>query len=469
MDYYNLKDEKISFFDASGKNHKIGTIKQVNDNYAKIDFTPEGHQLFGMIARKEFLDRDDLMVLLKVKNSDIKNHYGRDFSDINSILNYIQENANTGKTQMYIGENKSDITLREGSYVHNNNSIEKLFNDSIKGSSDLNKENIVIPSIQVFKDGSELKGKHIYIKAAVDSKDDYKTLMEYAALETLKENGVKVPNYKLKIINEKPYLITDSFDKVNDFKVEVSKNNNGANLKVKEKERFLSSKISYDMNDMASCFSKDKNQISGQLYEHSYLVAMKLSNSIYNTTNLDEDTKYFVDYEKNKAQSGIMKVLAFNMLIGNNDMHGGNIKVLLNKTNSTLTNKPEFEFAPFFDITPHTINNDIINPFLKNNKSLNEIEPRDLLKTHYTGLVRNEKFIEEFSYAKNMVKQYREKLDNIFQNKPEILNMIDNHFNKKTSPLMHNSLHEINYDASVLNTINNRKVKEIYSNKNKLN
>ena len=67
-----------------------------------------------------------------------------------------------------------------------------------------------------------------------------------------------------------------------------------------------------------------------------------------------------------------------------------------------------------------------------------------------------------------MVKQYREKLDSIFQNKPEILNMIDNHFNKKTSPLMNNSLHEINYDASVLNTINNRKVKEIYSNKNKL-
>ena len=53
-------------------------------------------------------------------------------------------------------------------------------------------------------------------------------------------------------------------------------------------------------------------------------------------------------------------------------------------------------------------------------------------------------------YAKKMVKEYRKKLENIFHNKPEILKMIDNHFNKKDSQVLNKSLQEIEFDASVL-------------------
>jgi serine/threonine protein kinase HipA of HipAB toxin-antitoxin module len=173
------------------------------------------------------------------------------------------------------------------------------------------------------------------------------------------------------------------------------------------------------------------------------------------------DEKKYMDTKRNTAQSHLMKALSFNILIGNNDMHGGNIKVLLNKNSNPITNKPDFEFAPFYDITPHSINQSGNNELLRHGKNLNTLEANDLVNTQYRGIARTDIFQKEFSEAKKMVKIYKEKVSKLLEKTPELLSMFRNHFTKVNEFNRVQNFNGVDYDLSVLDKDNRKRPDQV--------
>lgn len=458
MDYYKLVGENITYHDINGNKQIIGTIRHIGDDKAKVAFTIDGQNTFRELAKKEYLNRSDLLTLLKVNKKEIDSYYGRSMTDVGSVFDYVQNTAKKGFTELSVGSlDNEKIYLRKGQFVTNNDSISKAFTDMVKADVEDNKESIVMKSIQISKDGNKYVGKHIMVKAAADPANDYKTLLEFAALETLKESGLNVPAYKLETIDNRPYLIMENFNKTQSFDLNIIKDERGTAIEVADNKAFYSTKLSYDMNDMAKCFSNKTAQLNDENYEHSYLVAIKLANSIHNSSALTGDVKEFVDLKRNTVQSHLMKALSFNILIGNTDMHGGNVKVLLNQNSNPLTNKPDFEFAPFYDVTPHSINQSGNNELLKHGKSLNTLESKDLVNTSYRGIARTEGFQKEFEEAKKMVKSYKEKVTKLLEKTPELLAMFKNHFSKVNEFNRIQKFDGLEYDLSVLDKDNRKR------------
>lgn len=462
MDYYKLIDEQIAYYDINGNKQIIGTIKQVNDHYAKIDFTIDGRNAFKELAQKEYLDRNDILTLLKTNKKEVNAYYGITTDDVGSVFDFIKNTAKRGFTELSIGDiDKEDIYLRKGQFVTNNESISVAFQNAIKEDVVTDKENIVLKSIQISKEGNKYVGNHIIIKGAADSANDYKILLEFAALETMKESGLNVPNYRLETVDNKPYLIMENFSKNQSFDLNVIRTEKGTAIQVADTASFFKTKLSYDMNDMNRCFSSNQNKLNDEMYEHSYLSAIKLANSIHGSSNLMGDEKKYMDTKRNTAQSHLMKALSFNILIGNNDMHGGNIKVLLNKNSNPITNKPDFEFAPFYDITPHSINQSGNNELLRHGKNLNTLEANDLVNTQYRGIARTDIFQKEFSEAKKMVKIYKEKVSKLLEKTPELLSMFRNHFTKVNEFNRVQNFNGVDYDLSVLDKDNRKRPDQV--------
>lgn len=453
MDYYKLIGEEIAYYDINGKKQTIGTIKHINDDKAKVSFTIDGQNSFRELAKKDYLDRSDILTLLKTNKREVDAYYGRPMTDVGSVFDFVKNTAKRGFTELSIGDNSNEqIYLRKGQFVTNNDSISSVFDNAVKSDLEGDKESLVVKSIQLSKEGNKVMGSHIMIKAAADPANDYKTLLEFAALETLKESGLNVPKYRLETIDNRPYLIMENFNKSNSFELNVIKDERGTAIQVADNVAFYSTKLSYDMNDMAKCFSNNKAKLNDENYEHSYLVAMKLANAVHDSSNLDGETKEYVEAKKNKVQKDLMKALSFNLLIGNTDMHGGNLKVLLNQNSNPLTNKPDFEFAPFYDITPHSINQSGNNELLRHGKNLNTLEAKDLYNTSYRGVARTETFQKEFEEAKKMVKSYKEKVTKLFEKTPELLAMFKNHFMKTNEFKRVQKFDGMEYDLSVLDT-----------------
>lgn len=462
MDHYKLIGEEIAYYDINGNKQTIGTIKHINEDKAKIAFTIDGQNSFRELSKKEYLDRSDIFTLLKTSKREVDAHYGRPMNNVGSVFDFVKETAKKGFTELSIGDSSNEqIYLRKGQFVINNESISTVFSNAVKSDLQGDKESLVVKSIQLSKEGNRVFGSHIIIKAAANPDNDYKTLLEYAALETLKESGLNVPKYKLETIDNRPYLIMENFNKSKSFELNVIKDERGTAIQVADNNAFYSTKLSYDMNDMAKCFSNNKAKLNDENYEHSYLVAMKLANAVHDSSNLESDIKEYVEAKKNKVQKDLMKAMSFNILIGNTDMHGGNLKVLLNQNSNPLTNKPDFEFAPFYDVTPHSINQAGNNELLRHGKSLNTLESTDLLHTRYRGVARTEAFQNEFNEAKKMVKAYKEKVTKLFEKTPELLAMVTKHFSKTNEFKRIQKFDGMDYDLSIFDTDNRKRADQV--------
>lgn len=462
MDYYNLIGEEITYYDIYGKKQKIGTIKNLTEDRVKIDFTIDGLNSFRELAKKDYLDRNDVLSLLKTSKREVDSYYGRLMHDVGSVFDFVKNTAKKGFTELSVGDlSNEQIYLRKGQFITNNESVVEVFDNAVKSDLMGDKESLVVKSIQLSKEGNTVSGRHVMIKAAADPANDYKTLLEFAALETLRESGMNVARYRLETIDNRPYLIMENFNKTNSFEINVIKDQRGTALQVTDTEAFYGTKLSYDMNDMAKSFSNNPKKLNDENYEHSYLVAMKLANAIHDTSNLDGSIWDYVNAKKNKVQKDLMRALSFNILIGNTDMHGGNIKVLLNKNSNPLTNKPDFEFAPFYDITPHSINEAGNNELLRHGKSLNTLEASDLNHSRYSGVSRTESFQKEFEEAKSMVKIYKEKVAKLLEKTPELLAMFKNHFVKTNEFKRVQKFNGIEYDLSVLDSDNRKRPDQV--------
>ena len=135
--------------------------------------------------------------------------------------------------------------------------------------------------------------------------------------------------------------------------------------------------------------------------------------------------------------------------------------MLLNQNSNPLTNKPDFEFAPFYDITPHSINQSGNNELLRHGKNLNTLEAKDLYNTSYRGVARTETFQKEFEEAKKMVKSYKEKVTKLFEKTPELLAMFKNHFMKTNEFKRVQKFDGMDYDLSVLDMDNRKRPDQV--------
>jgi hypothetical protein len=462
MNYSQIIDKEIVYYDINGKKQTIGTIRSINDEKVKVDFTLYGRDVFRELSNKEYLERNDVFTLLKTNKREVDGFYGRPTSDIETIFKFINDTAKKGFTEVSIGDiSNEDIYLRKGQFITNNESISTVFQNAVKANVEDNKESLVIKSIQLGLEGGKYVGRHVMIKAAADPVNDYKTLLEFAALETLKESGLHVPHYRLETIDERPYLVMEHFNKTKPFELNIIKDHRGTAIQVADAKDFYSTKLSYDMNDMTKCFSKKTSSMHDDNYEHTYLVAIKLANSIHDSSTLEGDIKEYVAAKKNKSQKDLMRALSFNILIGNTDMHGGNVKVLLNKPVNILTNKTDFEFAPFYDITPHSINQPGNNELLRHGKSLNTLNSEDLFQSKYSGIARTDMFKREFEEAKRMVNSYKEKVTKLLEKTPDLLNMFTQHFSKVNQFKRTQTFDGIEYDLSILDTDNRKRADQV--------
>lgn len=402
----NYEGKEIYYFDKDGNKEVIGKIINVDTDFdqLEIEFTKFGKALYKNINSN--IGIEDAIRILKTNKKETS------YNGINDVLYDAQEMSKGGLGNILIGDLENKIKLKN--VVHDERSLE-----TIAEQESFEKRNINFNAIKVYKDGLDIKGKHIFVKTANSKESEEMLYMEYEALKVLKNNGVNVPDIELKIIKDKPFLIMERFDKKSDFNVSMK---SGSFYTESDSGVYNSSQL-YTMKEIVRNNSKVSYEY--QLINQSYLIAANFLNKL--NESQDENIKEYLEIANKNSKKELFKVLSFNLLIGNNDMHGENIGFLLNSKLNKLNGNIDFKLAPFYDITPHSYYTNEISLF---NKSLNKIELEDLRNTSYRGLLENKDFIDSFEEAKKMVEEYKNALEKRFKNKPEELDNIKKYFNK---------------------------------------
>lgn len=401
---YNFENKEIYYFDKSGKKEVLGVIKSVDNDFDQIniEFTNLGRSLYKNVSNP--VDKEDALRIFKSNKNSV------DFPDVLSLLIETEENAMSGIGNIVIGELPNKIKL------NNVLSGDKSFTDIFDYES-FTKRNVNFNAVQLFKDGLETKGRHVFVKSSNTTEGDDMLYMEYEALMTLKKNGINIPNVELKMVDKKPFLVMERFDKKSEFNVEIK---SGSVYTATDSGVYNSSQL-FTMNDIVKNTSKIST--GSQLSNQSYLTALSFVNKI--NESKDESTKEFMEVLNAKDKKEIFKVLSFNLMIGNNDMHGDNIGFVLNSKRNPLNNNLDYKLAPFYDITPHRLYTNEPSMF-KNNA--NDLKIEDLKDTPYRGLMENKDFVKSFQEAKVMFNDYKSALNVRFENKQEQLNTIKNYF-----------------------------------------
>lgn len=402
----NYEGKEIYYFDKDGNKEVIGKIINVDTDFdqLEIEFTKFGKSLYKNINSN--IGIEEAIRILKTNKKETS------YNGINDVLYDAQEMSKGGLGNILIGDLENKIKLKN--VVHDERSLE-----TIAEQESFEKRNINFNAIKVYKDGLDIKGKHIFVKTANSKESEEMLYMEYEALKVLKNNGVNVPDIELKIIKDKPFLIMERFDKKSDFNVSMK---SGSFYTESDSGVYNSSQL-YTMKEIVRNNSKVSYEY--QLINQSYLIAANFLNKL--NESQDENIKEYLEIANKNSKKELFKVLSFNLLIGNNDMHGENIGFLLNSKLNKLNGNIDFKLAPFYDITPHSYYTNESSLF---NKSLNKIELEDLRNTSYRGLLENKDFIDSFEEAKKMVKEYKNALEKRFNNKPEELDNIKKYFNK---------------------------------------
>ncbi len=402
----NYEGKEIYYFDKEGNKEIIGKIINVDTDFdqLEIEFTKFGKALYKNINSN--IGIEEATRILKT-NKKVTNYNG-----INDVLYDAQEMSKGGLGNVLIGDLENKIKLKN--VIHDEKSLE-----TIAEQESFEKRNINFNAIKVYKDGLDIKGKHIFVKTANSKESEEMLYMEYEALKVLKNNGVNVPDIELKIINDKPFLIMERFDKKSDFTVSMK----SGNFYTESNSGVYNSSQLYTMKEIVRNNSKVSYEY--QLINQSYLIAANFLNKL--NESQDENVKEYLEISNKNSKKELFKVLSFNLLIGNNDMHGENIGFLLNSKLNKLNGNIDFKLAPFYDITPHSYYTNESSLF---NKSLNKIELEDFRNTSYRGLLENKDFINSFEEAKKMVEEYKDSLEKRFKNKPEELDNIKKYFNK---------------------------------------
>lgn len=401
---YNFEGKEIYYFDKNGNKELLGKIKSVDSDFdqIEIEFSKIGAALYK--NKGSHLDIGDAISLFKLN---------KNFNDINSLLYEVEKNSKNGSGNVLIGEVPNKIKLNN---VINNN--ESLVNIAYEES--FNKRNINFNAVELFKDGVETKGRHVFVKTAKSEEQSNMLYMEYEALMILKKNGINVPEIELKIINDKPFLIMERFDKKNDFIV----NGSAGNYTTNNDSGVYNSSQLFTIREIVS--NTAKSSFEDQLVDKSYLTALSFLNKLHESK--DESTKEYLDILNKSAKREVFKVLSFNLMIGNNDMHGDNIGFLLNSKQNQLNGNIDYKLAPFYDITPHRFQTEEKSDF---KSSPNDLKLSDLKDTPYRGLLENKDFVKSFEEAKVMFQDYKKALDKRFESKNEHLNDVRNYFSKK--------------------------------------
>lgn len=402
----NYEGKEIYYFDKDGNKEVIGKIINVDTDFdqLEIEFTKFGKALYKNINSN--IGIEEAIRILKTNKKETS------YNGINDVLYDAQEMSKGGLGNILIGDLENKIKLKN--VVHDERSLE-----TIAEQESFEKRNINFNAIKVYKDGLDIKGKHIFVKTANSKESEEMLYMEYEALKVLKSNGVNVPDIELKIIKDKPFLIMERFDKKSDFNVSMK---SGSFYTESDSGVYNSSQL-YTMKEIVRNNSKVSYEY--QLINQSYLIAANFLNKL--NESQDENIKEYLEIANKNSKKELFKVLSFNLLIGNNDMHGENIGFLLNSKLNKLNGNIDFKLAPFYDITPHSYYTNESSLF---NKSLNKIELEDLRNTSYRGLLENKDFIKSFEEAKKMVEEYKNALEKRFKNKPEELDNIKKYFNK---------------------------------------
>lgn len=402
----NYEGKEIYYFDKDGNREVIGKIINVDTDFdqLEIEFTKFGKALYKNINSN--MGIEEAIRILKTNKKETS------YNGINDVLYDAQEMSKGGLGNILIGDLENKIKLKN--VVHDERSLE-----TIAEQESFEKRNINFNAIKVYKDGLDIKGKHIFVKTANSKESEEMLYMEYEALKVLKSNGVNVPDIELKIIKDKPFLIMERFDKKSDFNVSMK---SGSFYTESDSGVYNSSQL-YTMKEIVRNNSKVSYEY--QLINQSYLIAANFLNKL--NESQDENIKEYLEIANKNSKKELFKVLSFNLLIGNNDMHGENIGFLLNSKLNKLNGNIDFKLAPFYDITPHSYYTNESSLF---NKSLNKIELEDLRNTSYRGLLENKDFIKSFEEAKKMVEEYKNALEKRFKNKPEELDNIKKYFNK---------------------------------------
>jgi len=402
----NYEGKEIYYFDKDGNKEVIGKIINVDTDFdqLEIEFTKFGKALYKNINSN--IGIEEAIRILKTNRKETS------YNGINDVLYDAQEMSKGGLGNILIGDLENKIKLKN--VVHDEKSLE-----TIAEQESFEKRNINFNAIKVYKDGLDIKGKHIFVKTANSKESEEMLYMEYEALKVLKNNGVNVPDIELKIIKDKPFLIMERFDKKSDFNVSMK---SGSFYTESDSGVYNSSQL-YTMKEIVRNNSKVSYEY--QLINQSYLIAANFLNKL--NESQDENIKEYLEIANKNSKKELFKVLSFNLLIGNNDMHGENIGFLLNSKLNKLNGNIDFKLAPFYDITPHSYYTNESSLF---NKSLNKIELEDLRNTSYRGLLENKDFIKSFEEAKKMVEEYKNALEKRFKNKPEELDNIKKYFNK---------------------------------------
>jgi len=402
----NYEGKEIYYFDKDGNKEVIGKIINVDTDFdqLEIEFTKFGKALYKNINSN--IGIEEAIRILKTNKKETS------YNGINDVLYDAQEMSKGGLGNILIGDLENKIKLKN--VVHDERSLE-----TIAEEESFEKRNINFNAIKVYKDGLDIKGKHIFVKTANSKESEEMLYMEYEALKVLKSNGVNVPDIELKIIKDKPFLIMERFDKKSDFNVSMK---SGSFYTESDSGVYNSSQL-YTMKEIVRNNSKVSYEY--QLINQSYLIAANFLNKL--NESQDENIKEYLEIANKNSKKELFKVLSFNLLIGNNDMHGENIGFLLNSKLNKLNGNIDFKLAPFYDITPHSYYTNESSLF---NKSLNKIELEDLRNTSYRGLLENKDFIKSFEEAKKMVEEYKNALEKRFKNKPEELDNIKKYFNK---------------------------------------
>ena len=402
----NYEGKEIYYFDKDGNKEVIGKIINVDTDFdqLEIEFTKFGKSLYKNINSN--IGIEEAIRILKTNKKETS------YNGINDVLYDAQEMSKGGLGNILIGDLENKIKLKN--VVHDERSLE-----TIAEQESFEKRNINFNAIKVYKDGLDIKGKHIFVKTANSKESEEMLYMEYEALKVLKNNGVNVPDIELKIIKDKPFLIMERFDKKSDFNVSMK---SGSFYTESDSGVYNSSQL-YTMKEIVRNNSKVSYEY--QLINQSYLIAANFLNKL--NESQDENIKEYLEIANKNSKKELFKVLSFNLLIGNNDMHGENVGFLLNSKLNKLNGNIDFKLAPFYDITPHSYYTNESSLF---NKSLNKIELEDLRNTSYRGLLENKDFIDSFEEAKKMVEEYKNSLEKRFKNKPEELDNIKKYFNK---------------------------------------
>lgn len=404
---YNFENKEIYYFDKSGNKEILGIIKSVDNDFDQIEIE---FSKFGKALYKNINNPIGISEALRIFKN---NKNVADVPDMESLLIETDLNSKNGIGNIIIGELPNKIKLEN--IITDDNSLSNMFNYEA-----FNKRNVNFNAIKLFKDGLDIKGKHVFIKASNSKESENMLYMEYEALKTLKKNGVNVPDVELKIIDNKPFLIMERFDKKSDFTVEKK----GSNFYTNKDSGVYNSSQLFTIKDIVKNTAKVDYEY--QLTDQSYLIALNFVNKLHESK--DESTKEFLDISNKKNKKEIFKVLSFNLMIGNNDMHGDNIGFVLNSKVNSLNGNIDYKLAPFYDITPHRFYTNE-NSIFKN--SSNDLKLEDLKGTSYRGLIENKDFIAGFEEAKVMFNDYKKSLEKRFENKSEQLNSIKEYFQKK--------------------------------------